>query len=274
MNLWTIYGWNLPEFVSSDVVRSIGRLGVSGVELVLDDRANSADALLSRRTELQAVLAGSQLEVPSVASALFWKHNLASHDAEVRGRGLAVIRDGCRVTQAYGARVFLVVAGQQEPRTEYARTYAHAVSSLRDVADYAADLGVIIGIENVGTSFLCSPGEYAQFLADVDRPSVQAYLDFGNGAGMGNGFAENWVTALRGRIAIVHAKDYDRGLRAYPCCGQGDVAWEDVFAAFRDVGYDDYLTVETPPLAGGGKPSRTVGLAAAETSVRWLRRFV
>jgi sugar phosphate isomerase/epimerase len=103
---------------------------------------------------------------------------------------------------------------------------------------------------------------------------VQAYLDFGNGASLGNGFAENWVTAVRGRIAMVHSKDYDRGLRAHVCCGQGDLSWDDVFAALRDVGYDDFMFVETPPRGGRGQPSRAAGLAAAETSVRWLARYV
>jgi L-ribulose-5-phosphate 3-epimerase len=274
MNLWTIYGWNLPEFVSPDVLRSIGKLGVRGVELVLDDGANSADQLLSRRAAVQAILTECGLEVPSVASARFWVHNLASQDAAVRQRGLDHIRDGCQVTRAYGAKVFLVVAGQGEPRTEYARTYATAVASLREAASYAADQGVVIGVENVGTNLLCSPGEYAQFLADVDHPAVQAYLDFGNGFSVGNGYAENWVTAMRGRIAMVHAKDYDRSLKAHVCCGLGDVPWDDVFTALRDVGYDDYVTVETPPLGGRGKIPLAVGLNAAETSARWLSRFI
>jgi hexulose-6-phosphate isomerase len=274
VNLWTIYGWSLPERVSADVLRAIGALGATGVELVLDDRANSADALLGERAEIEAVLCESGLVVPSVASALFWRYNLASQDPSARQRGVEIIRDGCRVAQAYGANVFLVVAGMQEPRTPYAKTYATAVATLREAASSAADLGITIGVENVGTSFLCSPGEYAQFIADVDHPSVQAYLDFGNGASAGNGFGENWVSALQGHIAMVHAKDYDRGLRAHPCCGQGDVAWEDVFAALRDVGYDDYLIVETPPREGRGQPARAAGLAAAETSLRWLERFL
>jgi hexulose-6-phosphate isomerase len=274
INLWTIYGWSLPERVSADILRAIGALGATSVELVLDDRANSADVLLSERAEIQAALSQSGLAVPSVASALFWRYNLASQDPSVRQRGIEIIRDGCRVAQAFDAKVFLVVAGQQEPRTPYAKTYATAVATLREAASSAADLGITIGVENVGTSFLCSPGEYAQFLADVDHPAVQAYLDFGNGASVGNGFGENWVSALRGRIALVHAKDYDRGLRVHPCCGQGDLVWEDVFAALRDVGYDDYLIVETPPREGRGQPSRAAGLAAAETSLRWLKRFI
>ena len=274
MNLWTIYGWSLPELVSPEVLKSIGAMGVPGVELVLDEGANSLDLLLGQRAELQAVLSESGLEVPSVASARFWQHNLGSQDASVRQRGLDHIRDGCQVTRAFGARVFLVVAGQGEPRTEYARTYATAVASLAAAAHYAADNGVVIGVENVGTNLICSPGEYAQFLADVDHPSVQAYLDFGNGFAVGNGYAENWVTAMRGRIAMVHAKDYDRAAGSYVCCGQGDVPWDDVFSALRDVGYDDFVTVETPPRGGRTGIPRAVGLAAAETSARWLSRFV
>jgi hexulose-6-phosphate isomerase len=274
INLWTIYGWSLPELVAPEVLRGIGALGVSGVELVLDDRANSADELIRHRDELKATLAESNLTVPSVASALFWRYNLASQDPTIRQRGVEIIRDGCRVAREFGARVSLLVAGQQEPRTPYTRTYETAVATLREVADYAADLGIVLGVENVGTSFLCSPGEYAQFLVDVAHPAVQAYLDFANGAGVGNGFAENWITALHGHIAMVHAKDYDRGLRAYPCCGLGDLPWEDVFSALRDVGYDDYVIVETPPRDGRGVPSRAAGLAAAQTSARWLERYI
>src|SRR5437879_1475662 len=147
MNLWTIYGWSLPELVSPEVLRAIGAMGVRGVELVLDEDANSADHLLSQRQAIQAILGECGMEVPSVASARFWQHNLASQNATVRQRGLDHIKDGCRVTQAYGARVFLVVAGQGEPRTEYARTYATAVESLRQSAGYASDLGVVIGVE-------------------------------------------------------------------------------------------------------------------------------
>jgi len=103
---------------------------------------------------------------------------------------------------------------------------------------------------------------------------VQAYLDPGNGAAVGNGYAENWVTAVRDRIAMVHAKDYDRGLNAAVPCGQGDLAWDGILAALRDTGYDDYVFVETPPRNGRGKISTASGLAAAECSVHWLKKWM
>jgi len=274
INLWTVYGWNLPGLVDEDVIRAIGAVGAQGVELVLDEEGNSLQQLLACSADLSGTVEASGLEVPSVATTLFWKYNLASQDDDLRKRGIEIIREGCRAAQAFGARVFLVVAGQQEPWTEYVRSYAMAVESVREGAQYAADMGVVIGVENVLGNFLCSPGEYAQFIADVDHPSVQAYVDFGNGMSVGPGYSENWITALRGQIAMAHAKDFDRALRAYVCCGQGDLSWEDAFSALEEVGYDDYLIVETPPRGGRGEPSQAAGLQAAETSLKWLAQFV
>lgn len=274
VNLWTVYGWELSEAVDTDVIRALADMGSAAVELVVDEYANTPDALVKRHSELQPLQETLGIAFPSVATGLFWGYNLASQDEAVRRRGIEVIRGGCDVASQYGAGVFLVVAGQQEPRTEYSRTYDTAVKTLREAADYAADRGVVLGVENVLTNFICSPGEYARFIADVDHPAVQAYLDFGNGMSVGPGYAENWITALRGRIAAVHAKDYDHALRAYVCCGEGDVGWEDAIAALRDVGFDGYLMVETPPRAGRGQPTCAVGLHAAQTSLNWLAQFV
>lgn len=270
VNLWTVYGWDPPEMVSDEVIRALAGMGSQGLELVMDENHNTAELLSGRREHLAALLADLGLAVPSLGTALFWRYNLASQDEALRQRGLETVESGCRLARAFGARVFLVVAGLQEPGTEYARSYETAVASLRRAARYAADAGVVLGIENVPSNFLCSPGEYAQFIADVDHPAAQAYLDFGNGASIGPGYPENWITALRGRIAMVHAKDYDQGLKAFVCCGQGDLDWERVFSALQEAGYDDYLIIETPPKGGRGQPSRAAGLQAAQTSLAWL----
>ncbi len=82
---------------------------------------------------------------------------MASQDEDLRQRGLQTLQAGCQVAKAYGARVCLVVAGLQEPETEYVRSYATALDSLRAGAEYAADLGVIIGVENVPSNFSFNP---------------------------------------------------------------------------------------------------------------------
>jgi L-ribulose-5-phosphate 3-epimerase len=272
VNLWTVYGWNLPEPVSVEVLQALAHMGSQGVELVIDESANSAETLLSRHQELSALLAELQLETPGIGTTLFWRYNLASQDETIRRKGLELVRDGCRVAQAYGAPVLLILAGQQEAHTEYARSYTTSVETMRQAAQIAAAAGITLGVENVGTSLLGSPGEYAGYLADVDHPSVQAYLDFGNGMGVGPSFAENWVSAVAGRIATVHAKDYDGAVRSHVCCGLGDVDWQATIAALRAANYTGFLTVETPPRGHGSRPpiTRAAGLHAARTSLQWL----
>ena len=273
VNLWTVYGWEPPEIVSRDVLQALARMGSQGVELVMDEAHHTPEALLARG-ELAAQIKDAGLEVPAMGSVLFWRYNLASQNGELRQRGLETVEAGCCVAKAFGARVFLVVAGIQEPGTEYARSYETAVTSLRQAARCAHDTGIVLGVENVPANFLCSPGEYARFIQDVGDPMVQAYLDFGNGTMIGSGYPENWITAVRGHIAMVHAKDYDEGFKGFVCCGQGDLNWQTVFAALKQVGYDDYLIVETPPKGGRGQPGRDGGLHAAQASLAWLRQFV
>ena len=267
VNLWTVYGWDLPEMVSTDVLRALAQMGASGVELIVDDQFNSPEALLAREQKINDLLKRVGLQVPGVATTLFWRYNLASQDEDLRQRGLELIREGCCVARAFNASCLLILAGQQEAGIEYARSYEIAVASVRQGAAYAADLGIILAVENVRGNFLCSPGEYARFLADVGHPSVQAYLDFGNGMSVGPSYPDNWIAAVRGRIVAVHAKGYDKYLDAYVCCGLGDVPWERTFSALRDV--------KTPPRGyGKGRPSREAGLHAARTSLQWLARFV
>lgn len=275
VNLWTVYGWNLPETPGPDVVKALAEMGSQGVELIVDEGPNSPEVLLSRKVELMTLLADAGLTVPGVGTTLFWRYNLASQDKDLRRRGIELIRQGCEVANAFEAPCVLILAGQQEPHIEYARSYATAISSVREAAQYAADMGVVIGVENVQGNFVSSPGEYAQFLADVDHPAVQAYLDFGNGASIGPSYPENWITAVRGRTATVHAKDYDTALKSYVCCGLGDLNWADIFAALEDIGYDGYLTVETPPRGyGASQPTLASGLHAAQTSLSWLAHFI
>ena len=61
VNLWTVYGWTLPETISPAVITSIGSMGATGVELVLDPGHNTAEILLARRGELRPVIADAGL---------------------------------------------------------------------------------------------------------------------------------------------------------------------------------------------------------------------
>lgn len=271
MNLWTIYGWELPELPSEQVLAAIAAMDVEAVELVVDESLNSVEELLTREREIKALLAQHHLSVPFVASALFWRYNLGSQDDAVRSHGVSIIQGMCKVAATYGASAILVVAGQQEPHTPYKLTWDNAVRSVRAAARAAEELGVLIGVENVGTSFLHTPGEMANFIADVDHPYVGSYLDLGNSMYGSSGYPENWCTALVGRIHAVHVKDHDPKGGGYTYCGEGDLRWAEVLPVLRACGYDRELIVETPNKEASGIEA---GLDAARRSVTGLRGFL
>jgi L-ribulose-5-phosphate 3-epimerase len=270
MNLWTVYGWRLPARPDEQVLAALADMGVRVVELVVDEDANSVENLLAHREELQTLLKKYGMVVPSVASTLFWRYNLGANDERTRAHAINIVEGMCRVAQAYGAGVVLIVAGQQEPHTPFVQTWNQAVRSVRRAARVAEELDILIGVENGGSNFLNSPGEMARFLDDVDHPQVGIYLDLGNAMSMLNGYPENWCTALAGRIVCVHVKDYDRQLRRSVNCGEGNLPWAEVLPVLKECGYDGYLIIETPPEPASNLDA---GLAAARESLAGMKPF-
>ncbi len=270
MNLWTVYGWQMPEHISAHVAGALAALGVEGIELVVDEGANSVDRLLADQQDIKATLAQYGLRVPSVASGLFWQRNLAARDEPERRRAVELAKGACRVAAAYGAKTILVLGGLQEPHTPYALSWNNAIRSLREVARLAEELGVLVGVENVASNFLCSPREMANFIEAVGHPNVGAYLDLGNAMYVAKGQPENWCTALAGHIVAVHVKDVERKTGAIVNCGRGDLPWGEVLPVLKECGYDEYLFVETPPDSGGIE----AGLQAASESYVGLKPFV
>ncbi len=273
INLWTIYGWSPLETVSPALLKKLAEMGSQSVELVMDENYNTEEILLTQQPGLQAVLQETGMPVSSIASGLFWKYNLASQDEHLKNRGIETIEKECRLARSYGAGAILVVAGLQEPRTGYERTYETAIQSLRQAARYADDLGVVIGVENVGCNFLTTPGEYGQFLRDVGHPSVKAYLDIGNAWGTYQGYPENWVNSVKGQIVRVHVKDYSKKT-GHVECGQGNLNWADALVALQQANYRQPLMIETPPDQGTRGQDIPAGLEAAAASLTWLKGFM
>lgn len=70
VNLWTVYGWNIYEPVSADMIRAVADMGGAAVELVMDEQDNTAATLLDRYDELHAVQESLGIAIPSIAAVL------------------------------------------------------------------------------------------------------------------------------------------------------------------------------------------------------------
>lgn len=242
VNAW-IYPQNLKI---AEILRLSKDIGYEGVELNLDE-----EMLKMSRSERRAILDEAKslgLDLPSLCTALFWKYNLASPDPNVRKRGVEIIKQGCEVASEIDARVFLVVPAVATREVSYQDMWRLSRESILEAAQSAEDHGVIIGVENVWNRFLYSPLEFRKFIEEINHPNVKVYFDVGNAAFLG--FPEQWIKHLGDLIACVHVKDFQFSTMQFRPIFEGNIQWQSVIEALREVGYNGFLIVEVSPYPG------------------------
>ncbi|MEO8075721.1 MAG: sugar phosphate isomerase/epimerase family protein [Acidobacteriota bacterium] len=122
------------------------------------------------------------------------------------------------------------------------------VVALRELADRAAERGLIIGLENEHGCNIGTGAEAARILAAVDHPSFRVIWDPANAAVLGEvPFPDGYAHLPIGRIAHVHAKDcvVHEGRPTWGPLGEMGIDWRRQIAALVDDGYAGAISLET-----------------------------
>ncbi|MGC8935565.1 MAG: sugar phosphate isomerase/epimerase family protein [Thermoproteota archaeon] len=250
INLWSLNWPNLTKELSNkELASKIKEIGYDGVELVFDDKY--FDPTKKSREEVKEfadnfVLQG--LEIPSVATGVFWKYNLGSNDESIRRKGIEYGKAGIRMANAAGAKSILVVPAVASPDIPYEKVYENSVRSIKELGSYAKDFGVTVAVENVWNKFLYSPMEFKRFIQEVGLENVRVYLDVANL--MAIAYPENWIHTLKGMISNVHAKDFDvnvGNITGFRHLLKGSVDWKKIAKLLKDAGFNGFLTLECSP---------------------------
>ena len=247
--------WTFPSDAPPDEqLAAAAAASFAGIELVVAE-AGPLTPLTppGQFAELAARAAELNLNIVSLATALFWDFNYASAEEDNRQRAVDLTLRLLDQAAAAGAGAVLVVPGvvgrhdDPRPQVAYADALQRTLDALLALRHEAEARGVTIALENVWSRFLTSPVEFADLLDRVNSPQVGAYLDVGNV--LAYGYPQDWIETLGGHIARVHAKDYDLarpGRDGFCPLGEGSVVWPEVLAALRAVGYGGPLTYEGP----------------------------
>jgi len=244
--------------------------GFEGIELALS--ADGPLNLNSTETDVlkiknEAVQIG--VELCSLATGLYWQYSLTSDRPDIRERAKQVTKRQIDIAALLGIDCVLVCPGavgvdflaedvvpDAAPGAfftgseiiDYDIAYERARDAFMELAPYAENKNVIIGVENIWNKFLLSPLETRQFLDEIHSPYVAAFFDVGNVVQYG--YPEQWIRILGGRIKKVHFKDYRRGAGGLPGFVDllaGDVDWAAVMGAFEKIGYSGWACAEMCP---------------------------
>ena len=223
-------------------LRILKAVGFDGVEL---DSPGGPD-----KGEAAEASAATGLAIPGIIDSTHWTVRHSDPDAAVRARALEDLKTALRDAKRVGASTVLLVPGRvnNDETENHQQVWDRSIEQVRAALPLAAELGVRIGIENVGNGFCKTPEEAASYIDAIASPWVGHYFDIGNHRRFGP--AERWVEVLGTRIIKVDVKDYSEqdGTRAE--IGEGLVDWPAMREALEKIKYSGWVSAEVP---GGGR---------------------
>jgi hexulose-6-phosphate isomerase len=198
--------------------------------------------------EMKRAAEDAGIRIDSVMNMDHWDFPLSSGDPKVVEKSFAGMRTSLHNAKLWGSDVVLLVPAVVNPQTSYRDAWTRSQRQIRKLIPLAADLKVVIGIEEVWNKFLLSPLEMKQYIAEFQSPWIKAWFDVGNV--LLYGYPQDWIRALRKDIVKLHIKDFKRMENGYAWVnlGDGDANWPEIRKALAEIRYSGSAIVE---LKGG-----------------------
>ena len=162
--------------------------------------------------------------------------------------GVRYLRSCIDVAQALGsptvAGPFYSAVGRcwRSTPEERARDVEQVARTLRAIGEYAADRGVMLGVETLNrfeTSFLNTAAQAIELIERVDHPSVGLALDVFH-LGIEEKHVGDALRAAGRRLVHLQVAENDRGTP-----GTGSLPWRDIANALQEIEYTGRVVIET-----------------------------
>jgi hexulose-6-phosphate isomerase len=214
--------------------------GFAGVEM----RTPGLDVAGTR-----AAMQATGLLVDGTVISTHWGIRHSDPDAGKRKTALAHLTESIRQTHAVGGHTTLLVVGHGKDGLPQ-EVWDRSIENIAQAVPLAAELGVVIAIENVWNHFLYdhrgnsaqSAGPFVRYLDQLNSPWVGMQFDIGNHWKYGN--MGDWIRRLGRRIVKLDAKGFSRKEDTFTKLGRGDVDWADVRRALVEINFYGWCAAE------------------------------
>ena len=228
--------WNNDQL---DLIDRAKDLGMDFIELplmVLDKFDTAAVGERLKRLNFDAC----------TSTVLLDDTDITSDDPVIRAKGVDYLKRCVKATADIGATNFSGVIYSKHIRQldgrPTIREYTWSADCLREVADYAAGMGVFIGLEPVNRyeTFLVNTCEQALMLKEmIGRDNIKIHLDTYHMNIEEKSFYDATIAA-GDNLMHYHLCENDRGIP-----GTGLVDWDDIFKALAEINYTGYAALES-----------------------------
>jgi sugar phosphate isomerase/epimerase len=230
-----------PKWDFQTLVDRAKEYGYDGVEIrgSRDQSIQTAsDVFLTDSSKVRTMFAIAGIEICCLSSSIAYSSK--KHESALRA---AQLRDYIDMAQGLGCPWVKIFDAEAKPGASRTMLATEIGDWLLPLADYAAEAGVGILVEN-SLSFRTAK-EMWTILDRINHPSIGCCWDIFNAALLGETPSIS-VPVLNSKIQYAHVKDAKFGPlgAAYCKLGEGDVQVQKFIKKMRGIGFEGYATVE------------------------------
>jgi D-psicose/D-tagatose/L-ribulose 3-epimerase len=230
-----MHNWMRPEPIETTITR-LGRSRYDGLEI-------SGEPAVYDTDHVNGLLREHGLECWGAVTLMTSGRDLVHEDHYVRRASVEYVKDTLSLVASLGGKILTVVpstVGKVVPMGSPDDEWKWCVEGLKECQAHAEQVGVRMGVEP-----LC---RFETYFINRHDQALEMAKDVGGNCGVTldifhmNIEEGDWAQALRNagdRLVDVHVADNNR----MPP-GQGSIDWDLLVRTLREIGYEDYLTVE------------------------------
>jgi len=230
----------------ADVFASAARAGFSFVDLSLDESPERLARLqwtAIERAEVRDAAARNGVAIGGLCLSVHRTIAPGSADPAQRERALRILLDAIDLAADLGGCVVQIAGYYAYGEEARADARADYVAVMAQGTAHAARRGVVLGLENVDGTDVTSTETALGVVAEIDSPWFRLYPDVGNFVVQSLPVVEQ-VRASVPHAFAWHVKDARPDEPRRVPMGEGDVPWDDAFAALAETGWSGRIMIE------------------------------
>jgi len=241
VNTWV---WTAPLTVVEleKLAPLVSKMGFDHIEIPVDD-PTTLDF-----QKCKEIIEKAGIYSISLCAAMSPDRDLIDPDPKIRENGVAYLKaclDGLAVVggkNLVGPFYSAVGRTWQQTAEEREKDMQILVVILKDLAEYAAQKGAVLGLEPLNrfeTSFITTADQAIELVDRVNHPACKIMLDTFHMNIEENSMGDA-IRRVGSRLVQVHSNENNRGTP-----GAGHIPWKEVAQALKDIKFDGILVIES-----------------------------
>jgi sugar phosphate isomerase/epimerase len=247
------------NFSFAEAVRRLAAIGYRGIEIMADvPHAWPAFLLEEQKQAIRAALACHNLAISNInafmmnavndARQRYWHPSWIEPDRHYRQVRIDHTRRALTLARELGARCITTEpGGPVEPGASWNAALRLFVEMLKPVAEHAEKEGVLLLVEPEPGLLIETADHFEEFTKHIASPAVGLNFDIGHFYCVGDEPAPT-VRRLARYIRHIHLEDIAATrVHHHLVPGEGAIDFAATLKAVRDIGYQDWITIELYP---------------------------